>query len=130
MNDPATILIVEDEVFTAHILRVWLERHGYRTLEAQDGAGAMKMLTNQETRIDAVISDANMPVMDGVALLKAIREELGLSIPFLLLTARCDQEKLAAKLDQHDTHIYPKPFMPSHIVLEIRRLLEAAPARN
>lgn len=130
MNDPATILIVEDEAHIAHILCIWLERHGYRTLKAPNGAVALELLRQGDETVDAIISDANMPVLDGMSLLRAIRDDLGLSLPFLLLTARCDQAMLAETLASLNVNIYPKPFMPSRIVEEIQRLLEAVPATD
>lgn len=128
MNDPATILIVEDEAHIAHILSVWLERQGYRTLKVPNGARALDLLVEPGSIVDAIISDANMPVLDGIGLLRAVREDLKLSIPFMLLTARCDQSKLADVLAPYGAEIYPKPFMPSQIVLVIKQLLATAAA--
>lgn len=120
----ARILIVEDE---AHILRVtsmWLERHGHDVLEAHDGAAAFALL--QRENVDLIISDMNMPVMDGLELARTVREELALDVPILLLTARCDQGQLAKRLEPFRARLYPKPFVPSRLVADIDELLNTA----
>lgn len=123
MSTAATILIAEDEVHIAHVLSIWLKRHGYEILQATNGAVALELLKCQP--IDVVISDVNMPVLNGLELARAVRDDLGLAVPFLLLTARCDQLDLARQLEPYGVNIYPKPFRPSHLVAEIKRLLGA-----
>jgi DNA-binding response OmpR family regulator len=130
VNHAPTILIAEDEAHIAHILCVWLERHNFRTIKAPNGAIALDVLRTGTEQVDAIISDANMPVVDGLAFLKAVREELQLSLPFLLLTARCDQSKLGATIAAFNAQIYPKPFMPSQFVMEIERLLQASSVKD
>ena len=119
----ATILIVEDEAHTARVMSMWLSRHGHQILEAPHGQVALQMLERQ--RIDMIISDMNMPVMDGLGLVKAVREERHLDIPFLLMTARCDQSDLAAALEPYHVQLIPKPFVPSRLVADIQRMLGA-----
>ena len=119
-----SILIAEDEAHILRILSMWLGRHGYDVLEASDGAGALKILDRQT--VDLIISDMNMPIVDGLELIRTVREERGLDVPFLLLTARCDQNKLAETMEPYSVHLYPKPFVPSRLVADIDRLLDTA----
>lgn len=117
------ILLVDDE---AHILRVtsmWLRRHGYELFEASNGAEALALLDRED--IDLIISDMNMPIMTGMELVKTIREERKSDVPFLLLTARCDQQELATELAQYDVRLYPKPFVPSRLVADVREIFNA-----
>ena len=117
------ILIADDE---AHVLRVaslWLERHGYDVVEAPDGAAALEILDRES--VDMIISDMNMPGVDGVELARIVREERGIDVPLLLLTARCDQGELAARVEPYRVYVYPKPFVPSRLVADIDRLLAA-----
>lgn len=115
------ILLVEDEAHIIRIMSLWLNRHGYDILEAANGAEALSVLDRES--VDVIISDLNMPVMDGFELVRVVRDERGLQIPYLLLSARCDQEKLAERLKPYNVHLYPKPFAPSRLVAEIQRLL-------
>jgi CheY-like chemotaxis protein len=66
----ATILLVEDEPFLREIMGAWLERAVGRVFTAENGRDAAKILT--ANKIDLVISDVRMPVMDGIELLKRI----------------------------------------------------------
>ena len=119
-----SILIAEDEAHILRILSMWLGRHGYDVLEAADGAAALEILDHHT--VDLIISDMNMPVVDGLELIKAVREQHGLDVPFLLLTARCDHDKLAKRMESYSVHLYPKPFVPSRLVTDIDRLLSSA----
>ncbi len=68
----AAVLLVEDEPFLREIMGAWLERVAGRVFTAEDGSAAMKILA--ANRVDLVISDVRMPVMDGIQLLKRINE--------------------------------------------------------
>ncbi len=115
------ILIAEDEAHMLRVISMWLKRHGYDVLEACNGAVALEWLDHED--VDMIISDMNMPVMDGMALVRAVREDRGSKVPYMLLTARCDQDKIAEKLEPYDVHLYPKPFVPSRLVADVERLL-------
>jgi CheY-like chemotaxis protein len=71
----ATILLVEDEPVVCEIMSVWLERAGSRVFTAANGAKALELLATQH--VDLMISDLQMPVMDGITLLKRIHTDGG-----------------------------------------------------
>jgi len=119
----ATILLADDDAHTLRVLELWLSRHGHRVLEASDGAKALETLAGQ--KVDMLISDVNMPGVNGLELLKAVRTRLGLVMPIILLSSRCDQTALQEQVKPLHAKLYPKPFVPSRIVAEIQRLLEA-----
>ncbi len=79
-----TILLADDERNIRATLRRALALEGYRTVEAVDGAEALDRLASGE--VDAAILDLEMPVLDGLGVLKALRER-GLAIPCIVLTA-------------------------------------------
>lgn len=117
----AVILIVEDEAHIARVLSIWLSRHGHEVIEAPEGAAALKLLDLRP--VDLVVSDMNMPGVDGMELARILREERRLTIPFLMLTARCDQARLANLAKPYGIVLYPKPFVPSRFVSDIERHL-------
>ena len=117
------ILIAEDEAHILRVMSVWLERHGHDILEASNGAEALEWLDRES--VDMIISDMNMPRINGLGLVKAVREERGLNVPFMLLTARCDRNKLLETLQPYHVHLYLKPFVPSRLVADIDRMLAA-----
>ena len=120
----ATILIVEDEAHIVRVMSLWLERHGHQIRQASDGVAALEVLRSDT--IDMIISDINMPFLDGLGLVKAVRDEQGLAVPIILVSARCDQVKLAEQLKAYDVRLYPKPFVPSRLVRDIERTLGVA----
>lgn len=117
----AKILIVDDDAHIVRVLSMWLDRHGYAVVTARNGGAALATLEREE--IDVIISDMNMPFLDGVGLVKAVRAKGGPTIPILMLTARCDQERLNEQFAAYGVRVYPKPFLPSQMVVEINRLL-------
>lgn len=117
----ARILIAEDEAHIVRVMSLWLTRHGHEVFETPDGARALEVFRRES--IDLIISDMNMPEMDGYELAKTVRDELHSDVPFMLLTARCDQETMSARLKPLNVHLYPKPFTPSRLVAQIDLLL-------
>ena len=120
----AKILIADDDAHIVRVLSMWLQRHGHEVVTATNGEAALETIDG--TSVDLIISDMNMPVLDGVGLAKAVRSKVGVAIPIIVLTARCDQERLNEQLAVYGVRVYPKPFLPSQFVLEINQLLGVA----
>ena len=119
-----TILVADDDPHMLRVLAMWLSRNGHQVLEASSGVEAQEILTR--TSVDLVISDMNMPQMDGLELVKWVRARDGDKLPMVVLSSRCDQDSIAAKLQEHGVRVLPKPFSPSRLVVEVERLLTAA----
>ena len=119
----AYILIAEDEAHIVRVLALWLSRHGHRVIEASNGQTALEAIDREP--VELIISDMNMPVLDGLEFAKALREQKKVDIPFLMLSSRSDQARLADMVKSYGVTLYPKPFVPSRLVAEIDRLLEA-----
>ena len=120
----ARILLAEDEAHIARVLSLWLGRQGHETLEAPNGAVALEILGRE--RVDLIICDMNMPVVDGAEVARIVREELALDMPILMITARCDQAQLAEQMTPLRVKLYPKPFVPSRLLTDIDQMLSAA----
>ncbi len=87
---PARILLVEDTPFFMKLTRSYLESAGHEVLEATDGAKALAILHKEP--VDLVISDIEMPVMDGYELIQNLRKDENLrEIPAMALTALSDE---------------------------------------
>lgn len=85
MSDTAaTILVVDDDLFTAELTGMVLEMSGYEVIIAEGGLEALEKIA-KNSAIRMVISDMNMPFMDGVQLFKELRDQ-EYAQPFLLLT--------------------------------------------
>jgi CheY-like chemotaxis protein len=120
----ANILIADDDPHILRVMSIWLQRHGYRVTHARNGKEALDVIALGN--IDLLISDMNMPQVDGIQLARQVREGFDRDIPILMLTARCDQQDLNEKLSAYDIRVFPKPFLPSQLVAEIDRLLQPA----
>jgi len=120
----ARILMAEDEAHIARVLSLWLGRKGHQPLEAPNGAVALDILDREQ--VDLIICDMNMPVLNGADLCRIVREERGLDVPILMITARCDQTRLTEQMAPLGVKLYPKPFVPSRLLADIEKLLGAA----
>ncbi|MHC4696620.1 MAG: response regulator [Planctomycetota bacterium] len=120
----AKILMAEDEAHITRLLSLWLGRHGHQVLEAADGVVALSVLDRE--RVDLIICDMNMPMLDGAGLVRAVRDERGLNIPIMMVTARCDHTKLIKEMKPYNVTFHPKPFVPSRLVADIDLLLSAS----
>ena len=120
-----TILTVDDSTSMRQIVRATLESAGYGVVEAVDGQEALDFARTQS--VDLVISDVNMPRMDGIRLVSELR---GLSTyrltPLLLLTTESSQEKKMEGKKAGATGWIVKPFNPTPLLATLNRLLNAA----
>ena len=124
--DNALILIVEDEPEIAHILRSYLEREGYRTVTAEDGAAAL--IHHQSLRPDLVLLDVGLPKRDGFAVLADLRARG--STPVIMTTARAeDLDKLSALRIGADDYVV-KPFNPLEGVARAKAVLRRTGGAN
>ena len=104
----ARILIVDDEPDVAQTLRDVLEYQGFATEIAHNGKEALDCLMGG-VYFDLVITDMNMPVMDGLELLRRIRQ-LNKDLPVIVLTGYADFEKGFAAIKEGVSHFMSKPF--------------------
>lgn len=104
------VLVVDDQNSVRQMTRMTLEELGFRHIhEAENGVQAMETASLQP--LDLIISDFNMPEMDGLGLLRAVRgHPVARKVPFILLTGRGDRE-LVVKAAQAGVNNYlVKPF--------------------
>jgi DNA-binding response OmpR family regulator len=120
----ARILIADDDAHIARVMNIWLTRHGHKAICVANGRQALDTVRAQA--VDLVITDMNMPELDGLALVKGLREIKGDGLPVIVLSARCDQRELMDALSSYGVAVYPKPFLPSYMVTEIHRMLGVA----
>ena len=118
-----TVLIVEDEAVNRELLRFILEQN-YNILDAADGIEALEILREHLGRISMVLLDINMPRMNGIELLKLMREDEALNqIPTIVLTSDKDAELETLRLGALD--FITKPYdMPEIILARVQRIIE------
>ena len=86
-----TILVVDDSSSIRAVIRIALSRAGYEVLEADDGETAVKLLDGR--RIDFIVSDVNMPIMDGLTFVSHVRASPGYRFtPIAMITTESSDE--------------------------------------
>ena len=116
-----SILIVEDETRIRFLLRDYFAREKNFTIyEAENGLEALNIF--KEKKIDLIILDIMMPVMDGLTALKKIREVS--TVPVVLLTAKGQEEYKLQGYDYGADDYMTKPFSPNVLVAKVKALLK------
>ena len=125
--DGPMVLVVDDEIQIRRFLRVSLESNGYRVAEAADGRTAMAEAAR--LRPDLIVLDLNLPDLDGIEVLKRVREWT--QTPIIMLSVRdADRDKVAA-LDAGADDYLTKPFSTVELLARLRvaaRHAQPAPA--
>lgn len=118
----AEILIVEDSLTQAEQLRFLLERNNYRVVVARDGKQALAVM--ETFRPTLIISDVNMPEMDGYELCRIVKsDEATRDIPFILLTVLHETENIFDALSNGADFFIPKPYNEAHLVSHLEDVL-------
>ena len=115
-------LVVDDSVTMRRIMINALQRIGYTdVVEADDGAQA---LAHFDASIGFIITDWNMPVMNGLEFARAVRAHpAGQSVPILMVTTRGAREDIVTAVEAGVNNYILKPFTPSVLKEKIDRLL-------
>jgi two-component system chemotaxis response regulator CheY len=125
MADPKTKFLVVDDFSTMRrIVRNLLKELGYSNVdEAEDGAMALSKLKNEQ--FDFVISDWNMPVMNGLDMLKSIRADAALAkLPVLMVTAEAKKENIIAAAQAGANGYVVKPFTAATLDEKLAKIFE------
>ncbi len=116
----AHILVVDDEEKMRHLLSIMLGREGHRIDQAGDGIEALDMIV--ATPYDIVIADIKMPHMDGLTLLKKIKE-MDTPCPVVFITAFATVESAVEAMQEGAVDYITKPFEEERILLTVERAL-------
>jgi two-component system, chemotaxis family, chemotaxis protein CheY len=125
MADPNTKFLVVDDFSTMRrIVRNLLKELGYSNVdEAEDGSMALAKLRSEQ--FDFVISDWNMPVMDGLTMLQSIRADAALAkLPVLMVTAEAKKENIIAAAQAGANGYVVKPFTAATLDEKLSKIFE------
>ncbi len=126
MGDEISILVVDDDHKLISLVRMYLEREGFRVIPAYDGAQALELFTRHHPGF--VILDLMLPRMDGITVCRQVRKTS--AVPILMLTARVEEvDKLVGLSVGADDYV-TKPFSPRELVARVRAILRRATARE
>lgn len=108
-----TVLVVDDEEIVRDVVVRYLERDGYRTIQAGDGATAKRLIEDHEHSLALVVLDLMLPEIDGLELCRWIRSRGDL--PVIMLTARSDETDRIVGLEIGADDYLGKPFHPANL---------------
>jgi two-component system alkaline phosphatase synthesis response regulator PhoP len=120
------VLVVDDDVKTVELVKLYLNRDGYRVLTAYDGGEALHLA--RESHPDLIVLDIMLPGIDGLEVCRILREES--DVPIIMLTAKTtDQDKLVG-LDLGADDYVTKPFSPRELAARVRAVLRRLPGER
>jgi len=118
------IITVDDAATMRRLIAYTLRGAGHEVLEAEDGEDALRLLGGQG--IDLVITDINMPKMDGIELVRRLRSLPRFqATPILLLTTESDPEKKRQGKEAGATGWITEPFQPDQLVAAVAKVTGA-----
>lgn len=119
-----TFLVVEDSPTMRQLISFSLKRFkGCKIVEAVDGVDALKKLASE--KIDVILTDINMPVMDGLKLVSLIRQNPDLKdLPIIIITTEGAEEDRQRGLALGANSYIAKPIQSSHLIKTIQELLQ------
>ena len=114
-----SILVIDDDVKTVELIRLYLEREKYRVLAAFDGEQALALARQKEPGL--IILDWMLPKIDGLDVCRILRAES--NVPIIMLTAKATEEDTLQGLDLGADDYVTKPFSPRELVARVRVVL-------
>jgi two-component system chemotaxis response regulator CheY len=117
-----TIMVVDDSTSLRQVVGIALRKAGYDVLEACDGKDGLAKLTGQ--KVHMIVSDVNMPNMDGITFVKAVKQLAAYRFtPIAMLTTETTDEKKQAGKDAGAKAWVVKPFKPEQLLAVVQKLV-------
>jgi len=120
------VLVVDDDAKTVELVKLYLNRDGYKVLTAYNGVEALRLA--RESHPDLIVLDLMLPGIDGFEVCRTLRDES--DVPIIMLTARTtDQDKLTGLGLGADDYV-TKPFSPKELAARVRAVLRRLPGER
>lgn len=117
-----TILVAEDSASIRKFITLALTMKGWRVIAVEDGMQALEVLPRE--KIDLIVTDINMPNVDGLKLIRTIRDDNELNeIPIIVLSSLSKDEDVSAGMDAGASSYLIKPFNQKRIQYEVSKYL-------
>ena len=120
-----TILVVDDSPTVVKFVSFSLKNKGFNVVTACDGMDAVEKISNMSEKVDLVITDLNMPNLDGYGLIDTLRHNEQFSdTPIIILTSEEDEEDKQKGVEVGANSYLVKPFKPAILVNEVEKYLK------
>jgi two-component system, cell cycle sensor histidine kinase and response regulator CckA len=116
------ILLVDDDVVLRNLVRHTLEIAGFQVMAAAHGGEALELSRTYPEHIDVLVTDIDMPEMDGISLAEHVRRERP-DTRVLVISGGTE----AASIQKLELPFVPKPFLPEFLIEEIKKLIASMP---
>ena len=120
------VLVVDDDVKTVELVKLYLNRDGYKVLTAYNGTDALRLA--RERHPDLIVLDLMLPGIDGLNVCRTLRNES--DVPIIMLTAKTTEEDRLTGLDLGADDYVTKPFSPRELAARIRAVLRRLPGET
>ncbi len=120
------VLVVDDDTKTAELVKLYLNRDGYRVFTASDGNEALRLA--RENHPDLIVLDIMLPGISGLEVCRILREES--DVPIIMLTALTTDEDRLKGLDLGADDYVTKPFSPRELAARVRAVLRRLPGER
>ena len=114
------ILLVEDDLKTVELIRLYLERDGYQVMIAHNGRDGLELA--RQKRPDLIVLDLMLPRVGGLDICRILRMEQS-TVPIIMLTAKSTEDDILLGLDLGADDYITKPFSPRELVARVRTVL-------
>ena len=119
------ILVVDDSPTVVKFVSFSLKKKGFKVITACDGMDAVEKISNMDEKIDLVITDLNMPNLDGYGLIDTLRHnEQFAETPIIILTSEEEEEDKQKGIQVGASSYLVKPFKPNLLVSEVEKYLK------
>ena len=120
------ILVVDDDIRTVELVKLYLNRDGYRVITATDGVDALRL--TRQSHPDLIVLDIMLPGLDGLEICRTLRNES--DVPIIMLTAMTTDEDRLKGLDLGADDYVTKPFSPRELAARVRAVLRRLPGER
>jgi DNA-binding response OmpR family regulator len=128
VREEESILVVDDEPSVVEVVGLYLRREGFLVRTAADGKQALEAIS--ECRPSLVVLDLMLPKIDGMEIMRRLRDDRTDSVPVIMLTARSQETDRIYGLEMGADDYVVKPFSPAELVARIRAVLRRSGGRD
>ncbi|MEM7112452.1 MAG: response regulator transcription factor [Chloroflexota bacterium] len=121
LQDLGDILVVDDEASVVEVVRLYLQREGFTVRIAREGKEALTAVRQKPPAL--IVLDLMLPQIDGMEILRRIREDAQLDVPIIMLTARGQETDRIYGLEMGADDYVTKPFSPAELVSRVKAVL-------
>jgi DNA-binding response OmpR family regulator len=123
-NVSEEILVVDDEAAVVEVVSLYLKREGFQVRTARDGRQALSAINERLPAL--VVLDLMLPSVDGLEIVRRLRQDAALDVPVIMLTARSQETDRIYGLELGADDYVTKPFAPAELVARVKAVLRRA----